>query len=448
MKKVGFISLGCSKNLVDTEMMLGIMEKGGYQLTKDLNEAHIIIVNTCTFIDTAKEESIETILEAAQYKKTGKCEMLVAAGCLSQQFQGDLATEIPELDVLIGTNSWQHILEAVERAYEVGSQINRFDRIPCEHEELLPRKLVTPNYSAYVKIAEGCSNGCTFCYIPYVRGQMRSRPISSVVHEVKRLAATGVKEFNLIAQDLSYYGRDLKDGTTLTALLRELVKIDSIKWIRLFYLYPTYFDDDLLSFIIKEEKICKYVDIPLQHISDSVLKRMHRKDTKESIRKLLKKLREARPRMTLRTTLMVGFPGETEENFEELCAFIKEVSFDDMGAFTYSLQEGTPAARMNDQIKEDIKEDRYHRLMSIQAKIAEENSRKLIGLETEALIEELVDNGDGIVAKGRTSFQAPEVDGNVYIENPGDLKPGDFCKVQIIDGYAYDLIANRIMDSE
>ncbi len=448
MKKINFVTLGCSKNEVDTSIMNSILDTKKYKATNNPIDADVIVVNTCGFIDSAKEESIETILEAAQYKKTGKCEMLVAAGCLSQQFQGDLATEIPELDVLIGTNSWQHILEAVERAYEVGSQINRFDRIPCEHEELLPRKLVTPNYSAYVKIAEGCSNGCTFCYIPYVRGQMRSRPISSVVHEVKRLAATGVKEFNLIAQDLSYYGRDLKDGTTLTALLRELVKIDSIKWIRLFYLYPTYFDDDLLSFIIKEEKICKYVDIPLQHISDSVLKRMHRKDTKESIRKLLKKLREARPRMTLRTTLMVGFPGETEENFEELCAFIKEVSFDDMGAFTYSPQEGTPAARMNDQIKEDIKEDRYHRLMSIQAKIAEENSRKLIGLETEALIEELVDNGDGIVAKGRTSFQAPEVDGNVYIENPGDLKPGDFCKVQIIDGYAYDLIANRIMDSE
>ena len=444
MKKIGFISLGCSKNLVDTEMMIGLMEKAGYEMTVDLNEANVIIINTCTFIDAAKDESVQTLLQATEYKKNGKCEKLVAAGCLSQQFQEGLAREIPELDVLLGTESWPKILDAVNESYRTGKQVNCFDSAPCEHEELIPRQLVTPKYTAYVKIAEGCNNGCTFCYIPYVRGKARSRPIPSVVHEVKRLAAQGVKEFNLIAQDLSYYGRDLGDGTNLAGLLRELVKVEGVKWIRLFYLYPTYFTDELLDLITREKKICKYVDIPLQHISDSVLKRMHRRDTKESIYALLGKLRAASPRITLRTTLMVGFPGETEADFQELCDFIREVKFDDMGAFKYSPQDGTPAARMADQIPEDVKEDRYHRLMSVQAEISEENDRNLIGTETEVLVEELVDNGDGLVAKGRAEFQAPEVDGNVYIENPGDLKPGDFCKVRIVDGYAYDLIANRI----
>lgn len=310
---------------------------------------------------------------------------------------------------------------------------------------MIPRNTLTPSYSAYVKIAEGCSNGCTFCYIPYVRGPMHSRPIPSIVHEVRRLAASGTKEFNLIAQDLSCYGRDLKNGTNLAGLLRELVKIEGVKWIRLFYLYPTYFDDELLHIILTEDKICKYVDIPLQHISDTVLRRMHRRDSSESIRKLLKKIRGSTPRMTIRTTLMVGFPGETDEDFAQLCEFIKEVRFDDMGAFKFSPQEGTPAARMNDQIPEEVKENRYHELMAVQAAISEENNENLTGLETEALVEELVDDGEGHVqAKGRTSFQAPEVDGNVYIDNPGNVKPGDFLKVRIVDGYAYDLIAERI----
>ena len=283
MKKIGFISLGCSKNLVDTEMMIGLMEKAGYEMTEDLNEANVIIINTCTFIDAAKDESVQTLLQATEYKKNGKCEKLVAAGCLSQQFQEGLAREIPELDVLLGTESWSKILDAVNESYRTGKQVNCFDSAPCEHEELIPRQLVTPKYTAYVKIAEGCNNGCTFCYIPYVRGKARSRPIPSVVHEVKRLAAQGVKEFNLIAQDLSYYGRDLGDGTNLAGLLRELVKVEGVKWIRLFYMYPTYFTDELLDLITREKKICKYVDIPLQHISDSVLKRMHRRDTKESV---------------------------------------------------------------------------------------------------------------------------------------------------------------------
>lgn len=444
-KKVGFISLGCSKNLVDTEKMLGLLEAAGYKLVEDLEEAQIIIVNTCTFIDAAKEESVNTLLEAAQYKKTGHCEKLVAAGCLSQEFQADLAKEIPEIDILVGTNSWQDIIEAVDASYKENKTILRFDSAPCEHEELIPRQVTTPRYTAYVKIAEGCSNGCTFCYIPYVRGRMRSRTIASVIHEVRELAARGVREFNLIAQDLSCYGRDLRDGTDLASLLREMVKVEGVHWIRLFYLYPTYFTDELLHLICSEPKICKYVDIPLQHISDPVLRRMHRRDSAESIRTLLHKLRHASVPMTIRTTLMVGFPGETEADFQELLDFIHEVKFDDMGAFKYSPQEGTPAARMDGQVPEEVKEDRYHRLMAAQAAISEENDQKAIGLVTEALVEEIIDTGDGhLQAKGRTSFQAPEVDGNVYIDNPGDLAPGDFVKVRITDGYAYDLIAERV----
>lgn len=443
---MGYISLGCSKNLVDTEKMLGILTNEGFELTEDLSEAHVIIINTCTFIDPAKDESIQTLLEAAEYKKTGCCERLVAAGCLTQQYKRALSKEIPEIDIFIGTDSWQDILDAIVESYQQnGKKIFRFDTAPCEHEELVPRQSLTPEYSAYVKIAEGCNNGCTFCYIPYVRGAMHSRPIVSVVREVKALTAVGVKEINLIAQDLSCYGRDLKDGTNLCKLLKELVKIDKIKWIRLFYLYPTYFTDELLDLITKENKICKYVDIPLQHISDNVLQRMRRQDTAESIRLLLHKLKQAQPKITVRTTLMVGFPGETDSDFEELCEFIKEIRFDDLGAFMYSPQDGTPAAHMPNQVPESIKEERYHKLMAIQAKISEENDRALIGTTTEVLIEEILKDKKGFVqAKGRAIFQAPEVDGNIYVEGSKDILPGDFIKVRITDGYAYDLIGEKI----
>lgn len=445
-KKLGYISLGCSKNLVDTEKMLGILSNAGFELTENLNEAHVIIINTCTFIDPAKEESIQTLLEVAEYKKTGCCEKLVAAGCLTQQYKKSLGKEIPEIDIFIGTDSWQDILDAVTESYATkGKKIYKFDTAPCEHEEMVPRQSLTPSYSAYVKIAEGCDNGCTFCYIPYVRGAMHSRPMNSVIQEVKELAGSGVKEINLIAQDLSCYGRDLKDGTNLCKLLKELVKIEKIRWIRLFYLYPTYFTDELLHLIVTEEKICNYVDIPLQHISGSVLQRMRRQDTPDSIRRLLHKLRAATPRMTIRTTLMVGFPGETEQDFDELCGFIKDIKFDDMGAFMYSPQDGTPAAHMPNQIPEEIKEERYHKLMAIQAEISEENDKQLVGIVTEVLVEEILKDPKGYVqAKGRAIFQAPEVDGNVYVDNPGEVRPGDVIHVRITDGYAYDLIGERI----
>lgn len=446
IKKLGYISLGCSKNLVDTEIMVGILKKAGYQLTDDLSSAEVILVNTCTFIDTAKEESIGTLLEAAQYKKTGACKRLVAAGCLTQQYQRALAKEIPEIDIFLGTDSWQDILDAIDESYQNNrSQVFRFENIPCDAQELLPRELTTPPWMAYIKIAEGCSNGCTFCYIPYVRGPMRSRTIASILHEVRRLAGQGVKEFNLIAQDLSCYGRDLKDGTTLAGLLKQMVKISGVKWIRLFYLYPTYFDDELLETIGKEPKICKYVDIPLQHISDSVLQRMHRRDSSDKIKNLLEKIHSTYPLITVRTTLMVGFPGETDSDFEQLYDFVATAHFDAMGAFTFSPQDGTPAARMQNQVEETIKLDRYHKLMALQAFISEKNNESLVGTTTEVLVEEVLEDDTGhIRAKGRASFQAPDVDGNVYIDNPGDVHPGDFIMVKLIAGYVYDLIGERM----
>ena len=444
-KKLGFISLGCSKNLVDTEKMLGLMEEGGYELTEHLEEADVIIVNTCTFIEPAKDESVETLLEAASYKKVGCCEKLVAAGCLTQEFQAELAKEIPEIDILLGTNSWHRILEAVTESYRKDEAVQCFDTVPCEHEELIPRRIVTPDYSAYIKIAEGCSNGCTFCYIPYVRGRMRSRPMDSVMKEVKELAARGVTEINVIAQDVSCYGRDLRDGTTLAALLREMVKIEGVHWIRLFYLYPTNFTDELLELIETEPKICKYVDIPLQHISDSVLARMHRRDTSADIRRLLQKIRSQKISIAIRTTLMVGFPGETEEDFQMLVDFVKETKFDAMGAFMFSPQDGTPAAKMENQIPENVKEARYDLLMATQAAVSEENDQKLIGCEMNLLVEELAETEEGKrQAVGRTELQAPEVDGVTYVENPGDACIGDYIRVRITDGYAYDLIAERI----
>lgn len=446
VKKLGFISLGCSKNLVDTEMMVGILQNAGYVLTDDLSEAHVIIINTCTFIDPAKQESIETVLEVANYKKTGKCERLVAAGCLTQQYKEALGKEIPEIDIFIGTDSWKNILKAVEKSYASKNQkVYEFNCTPCASEELIPRKLTTPSYMSYVKVSEGCNKGCTFCYIPFVRGPMKSRTISSILTEIRSLCKQGVREFNLIAQDLSCYGQDLKDETSLLLLLKQLVKINEIKWIRLFYLYPTNFTDELLDFIAKEPKICKYVDIPLQHISNNVLRKMNRRDTTESIYKLLEKIRKTKPYITIRTTLMVGFPGETEEDFNELCNFIKCIKFDNMGAFKFSPQDGTAAALMQNQIAENTKEQRYDKLMSIQASISEKNNELLIGKITEVLIEELINDGDKFIAKGRASFQAPEVDGSVYIYNYGEANPGDFIKVKIIDGYDYDLIAERVM---
>lgn len=444
MKKLlGYISLGCAKNLVDTEIMLGELRNHGYEITEDLEQAEIIIINTCTFIEKAKEESINTILEAGQMKQFGACKGLIVAGCLSQQYQDELFTEIPEIDALIGTGSWHRIMDAVDAIY-AGNRICIMDSMTNMYDERMPRMQTTPTFSAYVKISEGCNNGCTFCIIPKVRGAYRSRSIESIVKEVQQLAAMGVKEINLIAQDTTYYGADLNNGVPmLSTLLKELVKIDGIEWYRLLYLYPKHFSDELLETIISEPKIAKYIDMPLQHINDDMLRRMNRKDNRANIEALLKKIRARDKHITLRTSLIVGFPGETEEEFEELCEFVKAIRFDNMGVFTYSQEEGTPAGAMENQIPEEVKEERYHTLMSIQAAISEENNRDLEGTIHRAMIEELEEAEDGLLGRGRLMCQAPDVDGLMYVENC-QYQPGDMLTVKVVQGFAYDVIVEPI----
>lgn len=443
MEKIGFVSLGCSKNLIDTEVMLGILKDHHMEITDDLAQADIIIVNTCTFIEKAKEESIAKILEAAKYKEDGQCSMLIVTGCLSQQYKEDLLEEMPEIDALLGTGSWDRVWEAIDTVKK-GRKACYMDNVSHLYNDKTSRVRTTPKYSAYVKIGEGCNNVCSFCIIPHVRGALYSRPIDSVVAEVKELAAEGVKEINLIAQDTTSYGVDIAGHSLLPELLRQLVKIDGIRWIRLFYLYPHYFTDELMDLIVKEEKICSYVDLPLQHISQTVLHRMNRRDSEEDVRNLMKKLCAHGRKLTLRSTFIVGFPGETEEEFQQLCDFVKETAFDDVGVFTYSREDGTPAALMPDQIPEEVKEERYHALMAIQAKVSEQRNQELEGSIHTFLVEE-INEEDGIrQAVGRMENQAPDVDGLTYVEDPGDLQPGDMVPVRVVQGFAYDVVAERV----
>lgn len=440
-KLLGYISLGCAKNLVDTEIMLGQLQANGYEITEELERAEIVVVNTCTFIEKAKEESINTILEVCELKKYNACRGIIVAGCLSQQYQEELFAEIPEIDALIGTGSWNRVMEAVE-AIEAGKRICIMDTMTNLYDERMPRLRTTPTYSAYVKISEGCNNGCTFCIIPKVRGAYRSRSIESIVEEVERLASMGVKEINLIAQDTTYYGADLNGGKPmLVELLKELVKVDGIQWYRLLYLYPKHFSKELLDVILEEPKIVNYIDMPLQHINDDVLREMRRKDTKAEILDLLHMIRNQREHVTLRTSLIVGFPGETEEQFEELCEFVKDIQFDHMGVFTYSQEDGTPAGMREDQVPEEVKEERYHTLMAIQAAISEENNRRLEGTDHMAMIEALEEVEDGsLLGRGRLAMQAPDVDGNMYLEQVEGLFEGDMVPVRVVQGFAYDVI--------
>lgn len=365
---------------------------------------------------------------------------------MSQQYQDELFTEIPEIDALIGTGAWDQVMVAVD-AIEHGNRSCIMENITNIYDERMPRIQTTPRYSAYVKIAEGCNNGCTFCIIPKVRGAFRSRSIESIKAEVERLAASGVKEIVLIAQDTTSYGIDLNNGKPLlTELLKELTKVEEIEWIRMLYLYPTFFSDELLDIIVNEPKLCKYVDIPLQHVNNDILKQMNRRDSREDIERLLKKIRNAPTHVTLRTSIIVGFPGETDEQFQELCEFVKDIKFDNMGVFTYSQEEGTIAGAREDQVPEEVKEERYHTLMSIQAAISEENNRDLEGTIDYAMIEELEEgDNDTVLAKGRLKSQAPDVDGNMYIEDCGDkVKAGDIVQVQVEQGFAYDVVATIV----
>ena len=444
MIKAGFVSLGCVKNLVDTEVMLGLLQDGGVELIDDPAEADILVVNTCGFIDAAKEESLQTILQMAEFKKTGRCRGLIVAGCLGQRYQQELLDEMPEVDVILGTAAWGRIQEAVAAALE-GRRALFIDSLTTLYDEKTPRISTMPSYSAYVKVAEGCSNCCTYCVIPSVRGAFRSRPIESVVEEVRHLAHKGVREINLVAQDTTSYGKDLYGQPNLVALLKELAVIDGVEWIRLLYCYPRYFTDELIAYMASEPKICRYVDLPLQHIHDGVLQAMNRRDRQADIDLLLQKIRQAMPDVVLRTSFIVGFPGETEEQFAFLEQWLETARFDHVGVFTYSQEEGTAAGAMAEQVPDEVKQERYHRLMALQSKISEEINRSLEGRELEVIVTGLDETRPEVIL-ARSYREAPDVDGQIYVETSGQdgLKVGDSLKVRIAQGFSYDLVAEIV----
>ncbi len=440
--KVGVISLGCAKNLVDTEVMLGILRDNDITITPNPAEADILIINTCAFIASAKEESITTILNFAEYKSEGNCRALIVAGCLGQRYRQELLDEMPEIDAIVGTGAWHRIMEAVEETLS-GRRVVLIGENEIIYSAKTPRLITTPDYTAYVKIAEGCNHRCAFCAIPLIRGKQISRPIEDIRAEVERLAENGVKEINLIAQDTTNYGRDIYGEVKLCDLLRELVKVEKIHWIRLLYSYPQHFTDELIDLIASEPKICKYVDLPLQHADDAVLKRMHRPDTRESIETLLSKLREKIPGVAIRSTFMVGFPGETDEEFQTLKNFIETQRLDKVGVFVYSPEEGTAAYEMDGQVDEGTAQERYHELMSIQSLISQEINESLEGKEFEVLVEGRDMEVSEVVA-GRSYREAPEVDGQIYIENDYRSNAGDIIRVKVLAGFVYDLAAEKI----
>lgn len=438
--KVGFISLGCAKNLVDTEIMLGLLNQAGYVITDQPEEAEILIVNTCSFIDSAKEESISVILQMADFKKQN-CRCLIVAGCLGQRYRGELLDELPEVDAILGTGAWERVVEAIEEV-KAGKRVMFLDVATSIYNETMPRITTTPNYSVYIKVAEGCSNCCSFCVIPQVRGPFRSRTIESVVAEAKQLVARGVKEINLIAQDTTSFGRDHSDKAELPQLLRQLSAIDGDFWIRLLYCYPSYFTDELIELIASEPKICKYIDMPLQHAHDDVLKAMNRRDSRQEIEILLAKIRRAVPGVAIRTAFIVGFPGETDEQFAALRNFMEEQRFDHVGIFCYSQEEGTPAGAMANQVPPEKRQERYHELMAVQSQISETINRDLEGTLFDVLVEGQVDGEDTVF--GRSYREAPDVDGRVYIEGVGPVLPGQRLAAKVVQGFAYDLVAEPV----
>lgn len=442
MLKAGFVSLGCSKNRVDTEVMLGILSKNNIEITSDPGQADILIVNTCSFIESAREESVTTILSMAEYKKNGKCRSLIISGCLGQRYGQTLLDEIPEADAVVGTGAWQRIMEAVRETLE-GKRIVLVGKADNIYTQTTPRIITTPSFSTYVKIAEGCNHRCAFCSIPLIRGNYRSRSIEDIKTEVERLAAQGTKEVNLVAQDTTNYGSDLYGKPSLAKLLRELVKIKNLPWIRIQYTYPHSFTDELIDVMASEEKICSYVDIPLQHAHNAILRNMQRFDTTEYIEEIITKLRSRIPDICLRSTFIVGFPGETDSQYQFLRDFLEKYRFDKVGVFTYSREEGTSAFSMPKQISDEIMQERYHDLMSVQSKISEEMNRAMEGRILNVLVEGH-DEEQSNIAYGRSYREAPEVDGQIYIENDENSKPGDIIKVKIEQGFAYDLVGQKI----
>ena len=432
-----FISLGCDKNLVDSEVMLGLLDSRGYQIVDDETIADVIVVNTCCFIHDAKEESIQTILEMAEYKKTGRLKALVVTGCLAQRYQQEIIDEIPEVDAVLGTASYDKIAEAIDEALDGHTEmyLEDIDRLP----QVSSKRLVTTGgHYAYLKIAEGCDKHCTYCVIPKIRGNFRSVPMEQLLKEAKELAEGGVKELILVAQETTVYGQDIYGEKSLHRLLRELCKIDGIQWIRLLYCYPEEIDANLIQVMKEEPKICHYLDLPIQHASDAILKRMGRRTSKAQLVDTIHTLREEIPDITLRTTLITGFPGETEEQHQELVEFVDEMEFDRLGVFTYSPEENTPAAELPDQIPEEVKADRQAELMELQQEIAFDLAEDMIDREVLVMIEGKVADENAYV--GRTYRDAPNVDGLIFINTDEELMSGDFAKVKVTGAMEYDLI--------
>ena len=436
-----FVSLGCDKNLVDTEVMLGLLASRGHQMVDSEEIADVIVINTCCFIHDAKEESIQTILEMAEYKKAGSCKALIVTGCLAQRYKQEIIDEIEEVDAVLGTTSYDKIVEAIDEALAgyTSVEMTDIDALPLVESK---RLVTTGGHFAYLKIAEGCDKHCTYCIIPKIRGNFRSVPIERLLKEAEDLVAQGVKEIILVAQETTLYGKDLYGEKSLHKLLRELCKISGLRWIRILYCYQEEITDELIQVIKEEDKICNYLDLPIPHASDGILKRMGRRTSKEQLVEIIGKLRKEIPDIAIRTTLITGFPGETQEQHEELMEFVDEMEFDRLGVFTYSPEEDTPAAVMSDQIPEDVKEDRQAELMELQQEIAFDLAEEMIGREVLVMIEGKVADENAYV--GRTYKDAPNVDGLIFVESEEELMSGDFARVRITGALEYDLMGEII----
>lgn len=435
--KILFISLGCDKNLVDTEVMLGMLASRGYEMTNDEQEADIIVINTCCFIHDAKEESIQNILEMAEYKKNGSAKALIVTGCMAERYRQEILDEIPEVDEVLGTTAYDRILDAVDAALAGQHEVMTADLDALPLPETM-RLVTTGGHFAYLKIAEGCDKHCTYCIIPKIRGNFRSVPMERLLKEAQDLAEQGVKELILVAQETTLYGKDLYGEKSLPKLLRELCKISGIRWIRILYCYPEEITDELIQVMKEEPKICHYLDLPIQHANDTILKRMGRRTSKQELIDIVQKLRKEIPDICLRTTLITGFPGETQEQHEEVMEFIDTLEFDRLGAFTYSPEEDTPAATFEDQIDEEVKEDRQADIMELQQEIAFDKAEDMIGREVLVMIEGKVADENAYV--GRTYRDAPNVDGLIFINTDVELISGDFAKVKVTGALDYDLI--------
>ncbi len=449
MKNVLFISLGCDKNLVDSEKMLGLLTEKGYTMVEEEKDADAIVVNTCCFIHDAKEESIETILEMASWKEKGKCKALVAAGCLAQRYQEEIREEIPEVDAIVGTTGYTEIVKILDELLEGEGEETltccpSIDRLPASLSD--KRVVTTGGYTAYLKIAEGCNKFCTYCIIPHIRGRYRSFPMEDLLDEAERLVKNGVRELILIAQETTVYGVDCYGRKALPELLKKLCQIDGLDWIRLLYCYPEEITDELIQVMKEEKKICHYLDIPIQHSEDSILKRMGRRTNREELVALINKLRREIPDIVLRTTLITGFPGETEEEFARMVDFVEKMKFNRLGVFTYSTEEGTKAAVMEEQVPEEVKEQRRDRIMELQQEISAQTASRMVGKKMSVLIEGYLYEEDIYI--GRTYMDAPKVDGNVFVRAEEEMISGDIVPVYITGASEYDLMGDVIYEDE